>query len=72
MDDVGFSAIFVEKNGSKIELMGYKGAIPKRSGGKDYCAGFFGFDFDEYTQQFCCGETYSNSTFAFFVPMVVI
>ena len=33
MDDVGFSAIFIEKNGSKIELMGYRGAIPKRSEG---------------------------------------
>jgi len=33
MDAVGFSAIFVEKNGSKIELMGYRGAIPKRSEG---------------------------------------
>jgi len=33
MDDVGLSAIFVEKNGSKIELMGYRGAIPKRSEG---------------------------------------
>ncbi len=33
MDDVGFSAIFVEKNGSKIELMGYKDEIPKRSKG---------------------------------------
>jgi catechol 2,3-dioxygenase-like lactoylglutathione lyase family enzyme len=33
MDDVGFSAIFVEKNGSKIELMGYRGEIPKRSEG---------------------------------------
>ena len=31
MNDVGFSAIFVEKNGSKIELMGYRGEIPKRS-----------------------------------------
>lgn len=31
MDDAGFSAIFVEKNGSKIELMGYRGEIPKRS-----------------------------------------
>ncbi|MFZ3169834.1 MAG: VOC family protein [Candidatus Methanoperedens sp.] len=31
MDDVGFSAIFVEKNGSRIELMGYRGEIPKRS-----------------------------------------
>ena len=30
MDDTGFSAIFVEKNGNKIELMGYKGEIPKR------------------------------------------
>ncbi|VVB54699.1 Glyoxalase/Bleomycin resistance protein/Dioxygenase superfamily protein [uncultured archaeon] len=35
MDDVGFSAIFVEKNGSRIELMGYRGAIPKRSEGCD-------------------------------------
>jgi len=33
MDDVGFSAIFVEKNGSKIELIGYRGEIPKRSEG---------------------------------------
>jgi len=33
MDDVGFSAIFVEKNGSRIELMGYKDEIPKRSEG---------------------------------------
>ena len=33
MDDVGFSAIFVEKNGSRIELMGYGGVIPKRSEG---------------------------------------
>jgi catechol 2,3-dioxygenase-like lactoylglutathione lyase family enzyme len=33
MDDTGFSAIFVEKNGSRIELMGYRGAIPKRSKG---------------------------------------
>jgi len=33
MDDAGFSAIFVEKNGSKIELMGYRGIIPKRSEG---------------------------------------
>jgi glyoxylase I family protein len=31
MEKAGFSAIFVEKNGSKIELMGYTGAIPKRS-----------------------------------------
>jgi catechol 2,3-dioxygenase-like lactoylglutathione lyase family enzyme len=30
---LGFSAIFVEKNGSKIELMGYRGIIPKRSEG---------------------------------------
>ena len=33
MDDVGLSAIFVEKNGSKIELMGYRDEIPKRSEG---------------------------------------
>ncbi|MCE8427474.1 MAG: VOC family protein [Candidatus Methanoperedens sp.] len=33
MDDAGFSAIFVEKNGSKIELMGYRDEIPKRSEG---------------------------------------
>jgi lactoylglutathione lyase len=33
MDDVGLSAIFVEKNGSKIELMGYRGEIPKHSEG---------------------------------------
>jgi methylmalonyl-CoA epimerase len=33
MEDAGFSAIFVEKNGSKIELMGYRGTIPKRSEG---------------------------------------
>jgi methylmalonyl-CoA epimerase len=33
MDDTGFSAIFVEKNGSKIELIGYRGEIPKRSEG---------------------------------------
>jgi catechol 2,3-dioxygenase-like lactoylglutathione lyase family enzyme len=33
MGDAGFSAIFVEKNGSKIELMGYRGTIPKRSEG---------------------------------------
>ena len=33
MDDIGFSAIFVEKNGSKIELMGYRNEIPKRSEG---------------------------------------
>jgi lactoylglutathione lyase len=30
-DDVGFAAIFVEKNGSRIELIGYRGKIPKRS-----------------------------------------
>lgn len=33
MDDVGFSVIFVEKNGSKIELMGYRDEIPKRPEG---------------------------------------
>jgi catechol 2,3-dioxygenase-like lactoylglutathione lyase family enzyme len=33
MDEAGFSAIFIEKNGSKIELMGYTGKIPKRSEG---------------------------------------
>ena len=33
MEDIGLSAIFVEKNGSKIELMGYRGEIPKRSEG---------------------------------------
>jgi|SRR5659263_293379 len=33
MEEVGLSAIFIEKNGSKIELMGYRGAIPKRSEG---------------------------------------
>jgi glyoxylase I family protein len=33
MADVGFSAIFIEKNGSRIELMGYRGAIPNRSEG---------------------------------------
>jgi len=33
MEAVGLSAIFIEKNGSKIELMGYRGAIPKRSEG---------------------------------------
>ena len=33
MDDTGFSAIVVEKNGSKIELIGYRGEIPKRSEG---------------------------------------
>jgi len=27
MEDIGLSAIFVEKNGSKIELMGYRGEI---------------------------------------------
>ncbi|HYN44423.1 MAG TPA: VOC family protein [Candidatus Limnocylindrales bacterium] len=35
MADVGFSAIFIEKNGSRIELMGYRGAIPKRSEGME-------------------------------------
>ncbi|MCZ7402267.1 MAG: VOC family protein [Candidatus Methanoperedens sp.] len=33
MADVGFSAIFVEKNGIKIELMGYMYEIPNRSEG---------------------------------------
>jgi catechol 2,3-dioxygenase-like lactoylglutathione lyase family enzyme len=33
MDNVGFSAIFVEKNGSNIELMRYRDEIPKRSKG---------------------------------------
>jgi len=33
MEDAGFSAIFVEKNGGKIELMGYRNEIPKRSAG---------------------------------------
>jgi catechol 2,3-dioxygenase-like lactoylglutathione lyase family enzyme len=33
MEEVGLSAIFIEKNDSKIELMGYRGAIPKRSEG---------------------------------------
>jgi catechol 2,3-dioxygenase-like lactoylglutathione lyase family enzyme len=33
MEEVGLSAIFIEKNGRKIELMGYRGAIPKRSEG---------------------------------------
>ena len=33
MDDAGFSAIFVEKNGSKIELIGYRGIITERSEG---------------------------------------
>ncbi len=33
MDDIGLSAIFVEKNSSKIELMKYKDEIPKRSEG---------------------------------------
>ncbi|MCX9084349.1 MAG: VOC family protein [Candidatus Methanoperedens sp.] len=35
MEEAGFSAIFIEKNGSKIELMGYKDTIPKRSEGID-------------------------------------
>ena len=29
MEDAGFSAIFVEKNGSKIELMGYRAIVSK-------------------------------------------
>jgi methylmalonyl-CoA epimerase len=33
MEEIGFSAIFVEKNGGKIELIGYRGEIPKRSEG---------------------------------------
>jgi len=33
MEEVGLSAVFVEKDGSKIELMGYKDEIPKRSEG---------------------------------------
>src|SRR5659263_698752 len=39
MEEVGLSAIFIEKNGSKIELMGYKGAIPKRSEGIEITMG---------------------------------
>ncbi len=33
MAGAGLSAVFVEKNGSKIELMGYRDEIPKRSEG---------------------------------------
>lgn len=33
MAEAGLSAVFVEKDGSKIELMGYRGEIPKRSEG---------------------------------------
>ena len=39
MADVGLSAIFIEKNGSKIELLGYRGAIPKRSEGIEITMG---------------------------------
>jgi methylmalonyl-CoA epimerase len=39
MEEVGLSAIFIEKNGSKIELMGYRGAIPKRSEGIEIIMG---------------------------------
>src|SRR5659263_4105 len=39
MEEVGLSAIFIEKNGSRIELMGYKGAIPKRSAGIEITMG---------------------------------
>ena len=39
MDEVGLSAIFIEKNGSRIELMGYRGAIPKRSEGIEIIMG---------------------------------
>jgi len=39
MEEVGLSAIFIEKNGSKIELMGYRGAIPKRSEGVEIIMG---------------------------------
>jgi catechol 2,3-dioxygenase-like lactoylglutathione lyase family enzyme len=39
MGEVGLSAIFIEKNGSKIELMGYRGAIPKRSEGIEITMG---------------------------------
>jgi catechol 2,3-dioxygenase-like lactoylglutathione lyase family enzyme len=39
MEEVGLSAIFIEKNGSKIELMGYRGAIPKRSEGIEITMG---------------------------------
>jgi len=39
MKEVGLSAIFIEKNGSKIELMGYGGEIPKRSEGIEIALG---------------------------------
>jgi catechol 2,3-dioxygenase-like lactoylglutathione lyase family enzyme len=40
MDDVGFSVVFVEKDGSRIELMGYKGkSVPKRSKGVEIAVG---------------------------------
>jgi catechol 2,3-dioxygenase-like lactoylglutathione lyase family enzyme len=39
MEEVGLSAIFIEKNGSKIELMGYRGPIPKRSKGIEITLG---------------------------------
>jgi catechol 2,3-dioxygenase-like lactoylglutathione lyase family enzyme len=39
MADLGLSAIFIEKNGSRIELMGYSGAIPKRSEGIEITMG---------------------------------
>lgn len=39
MKEVGLSAIFIEKNGSKIELMGYRGTIPKRSEGIEIIMG---------------------------------
>lgn len=40
MTDAGFSAVFVEKNGSKIELMKYDGKnIPKRSKGDEFKIG---------------------------------
>jgi catechol 2,3-dioxygenase-like lactoylglutathione lyase family enzyme len=39
MEEVGLSAIFIEKNGSKIELLGYRGAIPKRSEGIEITMG---------------------------------
>jgi catechol 2,3-dioxygenase-like lactoylglutathione lyase family enzyme len=39
MEEVGLSAIFIEKNGSRIELMGYEDAIPKRSEGIEITMG---------------------------------
>ena len=39
MEEVGLSAIFIEKNGSKIEILGYRGAIPKRSEGIEITMG---------------------------------